>query len=61
VYQVDLDTLDDLHRDLLEAHARLELKWPVRLATVVSHLSFAHYVRIHAYILEKQRVHVPFC
>jgi hypothetical protein len=45
---VDLDTLDDLHRDLLEAHARLELKWPIRLATVVAHLSFAHYVSIMA-------------
>jgi hypothetical protein len=38
--------LDGIHRDLLEAHARLELRWPVRLQTVVMHLSFAHYVML---------------
>lgn len=42
--QVARGSLDEIHRELLEAHARLELRWPVRLQTVVMHLSFAHYV-----------------
>jgi hypothetical protein len=44
---VQKDDFDDLHRNLLEAYARLELIWPVRCSgTIVTHLSFAHYVRM---------------
>jgi hypothetical protein len=46
------DSFDELHRELLEAHARLELRWPIRLETIVIHLSFAHYVCLSAFYFE---------